>query len=96
MHSFSTAAEVLINNRKSQPVYTYIFTDWNSIVGERFALVSKPSGICKQNNEKILVIEVAREHALELQHETQTILNAVNRAIGSQYFSRIKVTVLHE
>lgn len=93
MYSFSSAAEELVHGKKSQPIYMCVFNNWVEIVGERFALISKPHSVYKQNKEKILKVEVVREMALEVQHESAAILDAVNNAIGHKYFSRVKITV---
>lgn len=69
--------------------YYCIFTDWDKIVGEKFAIISSPEKI----NEKSKTIYISAEPGafLEIQYSELLLLEKINLYIGGNYFTKIKV-----
>jgi hypothetical protein len=81
----------LIKNVKNKPSYLEIFANWKSVVGEYVASVCVPYKIVKVPSNKMLILKAKKGYALEIQHESLKILEAINTFLGEVYFSRVHV-----
>ena len=79
-----------------------LITQWPAIVGERLAAISEPERIKWQKSagadEKggTLCIRSAPGHGLDLQHETQVIIERINAFLGYGAVSGLKITQGHK
>lgn len=86
-------AESLIKRSIKQPKYLDIFSRWAEIVDEKIFRLATPYKIVG-NTTKTLVIKVKRGYAIQIQHESVEILNAVNSYFNEKVFFQLKVIQL--
>ena len=74
-----------------------LFTHWSHVVGAELAAMASPERILLQRSPRdnrpcrTLLLRVAPEHALEVQHQTPHILQQLNSWYGYANISRIKI-----
>lgn len=86
-------AENLIKRSIKRPKYLDIFSCWTEIVDERISRLAAPYKIVGSTT-KTLVIKVKKGYAIQIQHESVKILNAVNSYFNEEVFFQLKVIQL--
>ena len=71
-----------------------LFLNWESVVGQNLAKISKPKSISR--DKKVLVIEVKQGSMLEVQYQLQYILECVHFHLNDQSIQRIVVKLMDE
>lgn len=64
---------------------------WNTIVGNEIALLCKPDKLKQSsiNNEKVLFINVPREHIIEIDYSRDYIVEKTNSYFGYSFINKI-------
>jgi hypothetical protein len=88
--SIGSISESLLK-RSQIPGYAAIFSDWNNIVGNDIGSISTPYKVVNIGAQKTLILKSKKGRSLELQHETQNILNKIHKFLGKVFFSQIRI-----
>lgn len=86
--------DIILNSileRSELPEYISVFNNWSTVVGEEVAEISHPYRVVKSGNKKVLILRSKKGKSLELQHESQKILNKIHNFLGEEVFSQIRI-----
>ena len=86
----SIASEIFEKTR-GKPNYLDLFTYWSEVVGENFAEMCAPQTVTSQGNQKILVLNTKKGCSLEVQHESEKILRAINGFLKNDVFDSLVI-----
>ncbi len=91
--SASRAANKILRplSRKFGPGVSSLRTQWAEIIGERWAVLSKPTAVRGTKGAKILYIDAKGPAAAMLQADSANILNKVNQFLGAGAIHKIIV-----
>ena len=69
---------------------------WNTIVGNEIALLCKPDKLKQSsiNNEKVLFINVPKEHIIEIDYSRDYIVEKTNSYFGYSFINKVILTLL--
>lgn len=71
--------------------YFSIVSHWQEIVGADNAKILVPRNVSVNKGKKTLALEAPKGYALEIQHESQHVLDKIHNFLGKKYFSAIKI-----
>ena len=86
----SIVSEIFEKNYE-KPKYLALFTEWHEIVGENLSKICVPKKVISQGNHKILVLKTKKGCSLEIQHESEKILHAVNKFLKNNIFDNLVI-----
>ena len=86
----SIASEIF-EKTHGKPKYLALFTRWSEIVGENLAEICAPQKVSTQGNRKILVLKTKKGRSLEVQHESEKILRAINSFLENDIFDNLVI-----
>jgi len=89
--SLGKVVDNILKNAKNKPAYLEMFSDWKIAVGENIASKSAPYKVINVGSKKILVIKSKKGYALELQHESQFILEKIHSFLKGHFFDQVKI-----
>ena len=93
-NDIGSITNAILDKFQKQTPYASIFSDWKSVVGEKFASESAPYKILTQGDKKILVLKSRKGCSVELQHCSLQILEKIHEFLGEKVFSFIKIVQL--
>lgn len=76
------------------PNYAEIFNNWAAVVGNKAAEISSPYKVVTSGSKKILILRAKKGKSVELQHESQKIARKIDKFLGAETFSQVKVIQL--
>jgi len=91
MQSLGNIAEHIISNSQRNHSLADVFLKWEEIVGKQLALISEPYKIVEVSAGKILILKIKQGCAIELQHESLTIISLINKYFKETPFTAIRV-----
>ena len=96
----SIASEIF-EKTHGKPKYLALFPRWSEffanlrgdgeIVGENLAEICAPQKVSTQGNRKILVLKTKKGRSLEVQHESEKILRAINSFLENDIFDNLVI-----
>ena len=86
-----SVAEKILANASKKPAYAALFSDWKKIVGENIAEVCFPEKVTVRGNKRALILKVKKGCSLEIQHESDNILNIINNFFGDKLFDNLVI-----
>ena len=81
---------LLFSEKQNYP-FSDIFLKWKQIVGNDTAEISEPVKVINMTNGNVLLIKVKGTCAIETQHNSLKIINAINDYLGNKTFIAIRV-----
>jgi hypothetical protein len=82
----------IMDNISSKLPYAVIFSDWAAIVGNNYSSIAMPHRVISgKSSGSTLVLKCKRGFALEIQHESEKILDLVNNFLEKKFFAHLKV-----
>ena len=91
MKTLGNIAEQLISASSQNHPFSDVFLKWDSIVGETIADLAEPHKIMEMSAGKILIVKAKQGCAIELQHESTNMIDAVNSYFKKKSFIAIRV-----
>ena len=85
----------LVKHSIKNPECLDTFSHWNDIVDAQISCLATPYKIIGKT-PKTLVIKVKKGYALQIQHESMSILQTVNAYFHEQVFSQLRVIQMDE
>ncbi len=71
--------------------YLNLFIHWSEIIGENLAAICAPQKVTFQGNHRLLVLKTKKGRSLEVQHESEKILHAINKFLESDFFDNLVI-----
>lgn len=84
----------ILGATENKPKYLRIFSDWECVVGKKIASISAPYRVVTAGSQKVLVLKCKKGHALQMQHQSQLVLEKVHGFLEKSFFSQLKIVQL--
>ncbi len=81
----------ILDAAENKPEYLKIFLDWEKVVGKNIASKSKPHKVITAGTKKVLVLKSQKGYALEMQHQSQIILEKVHNFLKEHLFGQLRI-----
>ena len=91
MKTIGNIAEQLISASSQNHPFSDVFLKWDEIVGENVATLAEPHKIMEMSAGKILIVKAKQGCAIELQHESTNMIDAINSYFKKKSFIAIRV-----
>lgn len=81
----------ILDVAENKPGYLKIFLDWEKAVGKSIASKSMPHKVITSGAKKVLVLKSQKGYALEMQHQSQVILEKIHDFLQGSFFDQLRI-----